>query len=70
MRILLDERMPRKLKRDLPGHEVLTVPETGERYLDCGHYVPEEAPDEVYAAFVEFFGAGARRTTEAAMRAR
>jgi haloacetate dehalogenase len=25
--------------------------------LDCGHYVPEEAPDEVYAAFVDFFGA-------------
>ena len=27
------------------------------RGLNCGHYVPEEAPDEVYAAFVEFFGA-------------
>ena len=24
--------------------------------LDCGHYVPEEAPDQVYVAFVEFFG--------------
>lgn len=23
--------------------------------LDCGHYVPEEAPDEVYQAFAEFF---------------
>lgn len=29
MRILLDECMPRKLKRDLPGHDVLTVPEAG-----------------------------------------
>jgi haloacetate dehalogenase len=23
--------------------------------LDCGHYVPEEAPDAVYEAFIEFF---------------
>ena len=29
------------------------------RGLDCGHYVPEEAQDDVYAAMVEFFG-GAR----------
>jgi len=24
--------------------------------LDCGHYVPEEAPDGVYDAFLGFFG--------------
>lgn len=24
--------------------------------LDCGHYVPEEAPDAVFEAFAEFFG--------------
>jgi haloacetate dehalogenase len=24
--------------------------------LDCGHYVPEEAPEETLAAFVRFFG--------------
>jgi haloacetate dehalogenase len=24
--------------------------------LDCGHYVPEEAPDAVHEAFVDFFG--------------
>ena len=26
--------------------------------LDCGHYVPEEAPDAVYEAFIEFFKVG------------
>jgi predicted nuclease of predicted toxin-antitoxin system len=29
MRVLLDECLPRKLKRELPGHEVRTVPEMG-----------------------------------------
>ena len=29
MRILLDECLPGRLKLDLPGHEVLTVPEAG-----------------------------------------
>ena len=29
MRVLLDECVPRKLKRELPGHEVLTVTERG-----------------------------------------
>jgi hypothetical protein len=29
MRVLLDECLPRKLKRLLPGHEVRTVPEAG-----------------------------------------
>lgn len=29
MRILLDECVPRRLKRELPGHEVRTVPEMG-----------------------------------------
>ena len=28
--------------------------------LDCGHYVPEEAPDAVYDAFMDFFGQAAR----------
>jgi len=27
MKLLLDENLPRKLKRDLPGHEVFTVRE-------------------------------------------
>lgn len=29
MRVLLDECLPRRLKRDLEGHEVRTVPEMG-----------------------------------------
>jgi hypothetical protein len=29
MRVLLDECLPRRLKRDLPGHSVMTVPEMG-----------------------------------------
>ena len=29
MRVLLDECLPRQLKRDLAGHEVRTVPEMG-----------------------------------------
>jgi len=29
MRVLLDECLARKLKKDLPGHEVRTVPEMG-----------------------------------------
>jgi hypothetical protein len=29
MRVLLDECIPRKLRRRLPGHEVKTVPEMG-----------------------------------------
>src|SRR5437667_1081666 len=29
MRVLLDERLPRKLKHNLPGHDMKTVPEAG-----------------------------------------
>ena len=29
MKLLLDENLPRKLKRDLPNHEVFTVREMG-----------------------------------------
>src|SRR5712692_9506041 len=29
MRILVDECVPRRLRRELPGHDVLTVPEMG-----------------------------------------
>ncbi len=29
MKVLLDECLPRKLKRDLIGHDVMTVPEAG-----------------------------------------
>ncbi len=29
MRVLLDECLPARLRRDLPGHEVVTVPQAG-----------------------------------------
>lgn len=29
MRLLLDECVPKRLKRELPGHEIQTVPEAG-----------------------------------------
>ncbi len=29
MKMLIDECLPRKLKHELPGHEVRTVPEMG-----------------------------------------
>jgi hypothetical protein len=29
MRLLLDECLPRQLKRELAGHDVVTVPEAG-----------------------------------------
>ena len=29
MKVVLDECLPRKLKRALPGHDVATVPEMG-----------------------------------------
>lgn len=29
MRVLLDECLPRKLKLELPGHDVTTIPEAG-----------------------------------------
>jgi predicted nuclease of predicted toxin-antitoxin system len=29
MRLLLDECLPKQLKRELPGHQVMTVPEAG-----------------------------------------
>ncbi len=29
MRVLLDECLPRKLKREIPEHQVMTVPEAG-----------------------------------------
>ena len=36
MRVLLDECLPRKLREDLPGHEVSTVPEMGWRGVKNG----------------------------------
>ena len=37
MRILLDECLPARLRQDLPGHEVLTVPRAGWAGIKNGH---------------------------------
>ncbi len=36
MKILLDECLPKRLKQELPGHDVATVPEMGWRGLKNG----------------------------------
>ena len=36
MKVLLDESLPRPLKRELSGHEVMTVPEVGWAGKDNG----------------------------------
>ncbi|HEU5472769.1 MAG TPA: alpha/beta fold hydrolase [Actinophytocola sp.] len=40
-----------RVRRDLPGAEVTTLP-------DCGHFIQEEAPDRVGELLAEFFAAG------------
>ena len=52
MRVFLDECLPRKLKRQLPGHDVQNVPEAGWAALENGellrlaqgHASPSEQP--------------------------
>ncbi len=42
MRVLLDECLPRKLKPELPGHDVLTAPELGwARLATLLQFMPE-----------------------------
>jgi len=38
-RVLLDENLPRRLRRDLPGHEVRTVAEEGWRGIENGDLI-------------------------------
>ena len=45
MRVLLDECLPRKLKRDLPGHHVQTVPEAGWASIKNGELLRLAASD-------------------------
>lgn len=40
MNLLLDECLPRKLKRGLPGHSVRTVPEMGWAGIENGDLLP------------------------------
>ncbi|MDT5269396.1 MAG: hypothetical protein QOH49_1582 [Acidobacteriota bacterium] len=50
MRVLLDECVTRYLKRDFPGHEVLTVEEAGFKGLKNGRLL--QAASGQYDAFV------------------
>ncbi len=45
MRVLLDECVPKKLRRDLPGHEVRTVTEMGWTGTRNGPLLRQAAPD-------------------------
>ena len=44
MRVLLDECLPRRLKRELPGHGVVTVPEMGWRGTKNGELLRLASP--------------------------
>lgn len=44
MRVLLDECLPRRLRHELAGHEVYTVPEMGWAGIDNGELLRLAAP--------------------------
>ena len=54
MRLLLDECLPRKLKRELPGHDVKTVPEMGWAGTENGDLLP--LIEAQFAAFITIDG--------------
>ena len=54
MKLLLDECLPRKLKRGLPGHEVQTVPEMGWAGKENGDLPPLIGP--LFDAFITIDG--------------
>ena len=43
----LPPKLLRGMKRDIPQAEIVELP-------DCGHFVPEESPDELAAAILDF----------------
>ncbi len=45
MRVLLDECVPRQLKRELPGHDVRTVTEMGGSGIKNGPLLRRAAPE-------------------------
>ena len=45
MKLLLDECLPRRLKRELPGHDVSTVPERGWAGIKNGRLLALMEPD-------------------------
>ncbi|MGI4790722.1 MAG: hypothetical protein ACRYFS_17975, partial [Janthinobacterium lividum] len=54
MKLLLDECLPRKLKRGLPGHDVKTVPEMGWAGTENGELLP--LIESVFEAFITIDG--------------
>jgi hypothetical protein len=45
VRVLLDECLPRQLRRALPGHQVRTVPEAGWAGVSNGELLHRAAPE-------------------------
>lgn len=45
MRVLLDECLPRQLRRTLPGHQVRTVPEAGWAGVSNGELLRRAVPE-------------------------
>ena len=66
MRVLLDECLPRKLKFELPGHEVVTVPEAGWAGLRNGALLGLAEP--LFDVFVTFDGSSQHQQNLRAMR--
>jgi predicted nuclease of predicted toxin-antitoxin system len=52
MRILLDERLPARLRRDLPGHEVQTVPQAGWASIKNGKLLRLISDSEKFDVFL------------------
>src|SRR5688500_13498714 len=50
MRVLLDESVPRRLKKDMPGYAVMTVPEMGWASIKNGELL--ELAQESFDVFV------------------
>ena len=52
MRVLLDECLPARLRRDLPGHEVKTVPQAGWASIKNGQLLRRITASGKFAVFV------------------
>ncbi len=52
MRVLLDECLPARLRRDLPGHEVKTVPQAGWASIKNGQLLRRITAAGKFAVFV------------------
>ena len=52
MRVLLDECLPARLRRDLPGHDVKTVPESGWAGIKNGRLLQIVADSAAFDVFL------------------